>query len=136
MKIYCSRQPHTLDSFINKPVWVLCYISVSPYNTKYLVKPVGKRNGIYHLHLIHHNFIGENDRRDSFLDDWIPEQAIHILEPLEVYGDSEQSNWISPEQYAAEFRADANPDDDDTYQEEVYRPYLSYLLHNHLGDIV
>ena len=113
MKIYCNRAlKYTLDWFVGKPVWVLCYISRSPYMSKYLVKLVSKVDGYYTCHIIHANFIGRNEKRSTYMEDTLAEGDLHIVEPVEIYGDLEHSNWISKTQYRSEF-GDAYYDGED-----------------------
>ena len=120
MKIYCNRYPkYTLDDFIGKPYWVLCYISRSPYMTNYIVKPIANIDGKYKCRIIHNNFIGVNDRPSVYIEDTLSEQDIRIVEPLELYNDDEQSNYVSWQEYAELY---LNEDDNDDYEDAGVYP--------------
>ena len=46
------------------------------------------------------------------MEDTLAEGDLHIVEPVEIYGDLEHSNWISKTQYRSEF-GDAYYDGED-----------------------
>lgn len=114
MKIYCSRQKYTLDWFIGKPYWVLCYINCSPYQSEYAVKFLDKTNGVYKCNLIHHNNIGLNDNQYYYIQDDIKEQDLQLIEPVDMYLDSEHSNWVARvDEQDTDTDTDNTDDDDD-----------------------
>ena len=88
--------------------------------TNYIVKPIVNVNGKYKCYIIHTNFIGVNDRPSVYMEDTLSEQDIHIVEPLELYSDAEQSSYMSWQQYAASL--EDNEDDEDDYEDAGVYP--------------